>query len=478
MSFDIIMDGKKLKYVINSELQATNISIDDHISNDKLMEAILSTRAATMEQTTQGKAKAQNLFSDSSALDIQKSFINKMVDTYRNIELEKRIAFKKIKIKFDKSQEFITKFKADLSQFSEDELKKYEPYMNIEVQHLELDIQGYKAFHEHQIANDKLQKAEDLLETLNTSSSSQDKLNSDFAALDKNYSKHDITLERIQQLDDALDEAKRLLTIAKKQTPAEIQTLERQSQQRNERVAAVLTSTARTHDAKKLSEAGVKIAKMIYDDKYKKTTFGLRFGGIDTAIFTNFELGKITGIVSNELPSGLPESKWNAIKVNDILVKIEEIGTGTSENTTIWLSDATIDNTKAQLMYSKLKDKKMDALYNVLGKDYNDAYERATTDERKKRLDNLIKFMHLVDTLHSKLKANKQYTFYFREPDPNDPLERAAKTPEELDGERSIYNMSTQEGRNARENLTKRVKGFFGRGGKNKTKKVNRKRSN
>ena len=44
MSFDLIMDGKKFKYVINSELQATNISVEDHISNDRLMAAILSIR--------------------------------------------------------------------------------------------------------------------------------------------------------------------------------------------------------------------------------------------------------------------------------------------------------------------------------------------------------------------------------------------------------------------------------------------------
>ena len=44
MSFDLIMDGKKFKYVINSELQATNISVEDHISNDRLMAAILSLR--------------------------------------------------------------------------------------------------------------------------------------------------------------------------------------------------------------------------------------------------------------------------------------------------------------------------------------------------------------------------------------------------------------------------------------------------
>jgi hypothetical protein len=135
---------------------------------------------------------------------------------------------------------------------------------------------------------------------------------------------------------------------------------------------------------------------------------------------------------------------------------------------------------EAQVMYSKLKDKKMDALHGVLGKNYDEAIAIAKTDERKKKLDNLIKFMHLVYTLDTKLEAKKQYQFYFKEPDPDDPLtkERADKTPEAIDGQRSVFNTRTEAGRDAREKQTKRVMGFFGRGGKNKTKKVNRKRSN
>jgi hypothetical protein len=77
----------------------------------------------------------------------------------------------------------------------------------------------------------------------------------------------------------------------------------------------------------------------------------------------------------------------------------------------------------------------------------------------------------------------KVYKFYFREPDPNDPLtkkERTDNTPEAIDGQKSVFNTRTEQGLDSRNKLTKRVKGLFGfgYGGKNKTKKVNRKRSN
>ena len=101
MSFDLIMDGKKFKYVINSELQATNISVEDHISNDRLMAAILSIRdfhvaenldenLVTAEQRDAAMIRAFNntlaLIPEHEANSIYTRKFEKEASDYKNIQ--------------------------------------------------------------------------------------------------------------------------------------------------------------------------------------------------------------------------------------------------------------------------------------------------------------------------------------------------------------------------------------------------------
>jgi hypothetical protein len=86
MSFDVVMDGKKLKYVINSELQATNISIEDHISNERLMTAILATRDIVVKNSAvkTNSDKSLALISDDYANSIYKMKFDKEYSDYEN----------------------------------------------------------------------------------------------------------------------------------------------------------------------------------------------------------------------------------------------------------------------------------------------------------------------------------------------------------------------------------------------------------
>ena len=98
MSFDVIMDGKKLKYVINSELQATNISIEDHISNDTLMTAILSTRELLFDLSVNKvtKEKSLALISTNKANSIYSKKFTKDVTYYENMEARKHVENEKL----------------------------------------------------------------------------------------------------------------------------------------------------------------------------------------------------------------------------------------------------------------------------------------------------------------------------------------------------------------------------------------------
>lgn len=100
MSFDLIMDGKKFKYVINSELQATNISVEDHTSNDTLMMAILSTREILLatDDSTKDTAKANSLalISNDEAKNIYTRKFEKEASIYENIHESNTIKQKKL----------------------------------------------------------------------------------------------------------------------------------------------------------------------------------------------------------------------------------------------------------------------------------------------------------------------------------------------------------------------------------------------
>jgi hypothetical protein len=100
MSFDLIMDGKKFKYVINSELQATNISVEDHTSNDTLMMAILSTRdilVADDDATkTTAKSKSLALIPTDDANNIYIRKFEKEANIYENIQESNTIEKEKL----------------------------------------------------------------------------------------------------------------------------------------------------------------------------------------------------------------------------------------------------------------------------------------------------------------------------------------------------------------------------------------------
>ena len=100
MSFDLIMDGKKFKYVINSELQATNISVEDHTSNDTLMMAILSTREILLadDDTAKKTAKTNSLalISNDEAKNIYTRKFEKEASIYENIQESNTIKQKKL----------------------------------------------------------------------------------------------------------------------------------------------------------------------------------------------------------------------------------------------------------------------------------------------------------------------------------------------------------------------------------------------
>lgn len=122
MSFDVIMDGKKLKYVINSELQATNISIEDHISNDTLMTAILSTRELLFDLTVNNitKEKSLALISTDKANSIYSKKFTKDVTYYENMEARKHVENEKLRKTLESFENRLQKREDSLNKTGKD----------------------------------------------------------------------------------------------------------------------------------------------------------------------------------------------------------------------------------------------------------------------------------------------------------------------------------------------------------------------
>ena len=119
MSFDLIMDGKKFKYVINSELQATNISVEDHTSNDTLMMAILSTREILLADDDKKKAAKTNslaLISNDEAKNIYTRKFEKEASIYENIQERNAIEKAKLETTVDLLKANIEKLKEKLKE--------------------------------------------------------------------------------------------------------------------------------------------------------------------------------------------------------------------------------------------------------------------------------------------------------------------------------------------------------------------------
>ena len=97
MSFDVTIDGKKLNYVINSELQATNIGIDDYISNNKLMAAFISIKDCLIYNDNKSKDILAAMFSRQEDKNIYIKFLQKEADNYRDMSIRKSIDIQRIK---------------------------------------------------------------------------------------------------------------------------------------------------------------------------------------------------------------------------------------------------------------------------------------------------------------------------------------------------------------------------------------------
>ena len=469
MSFDVIMNGKTLKYVINSELQATNISIDDSISNDKLMEAILSTRAAIIDNTADGKIKAQNLLSDNSALVLQKSFIQKKLDTYITECQQQSVARARIEAKH---KELIKAFNDRTKYLIEngyrtDTLDKNEVYLNLKLQKEESELENATSLHYFDIAFNNSMKAEDILKALDSGSGVKPKILAGlFAKLENNdYDGSDKVTDAIDSLKATILGTKALLVAARTQTTRVKEDLERAAEANKKVLAAVTTSSSKKTEAKKLAEEGIKEASVKVEPKHrtrtdtnrlgykiiKKFRFGLSFGRYTYIYFPDYQLGKITSVYGTN--DGLPDSfKTQEIAENFVLTKIQEVvhtaplvGAPAADDiyNNIWPVD--IDEAESRQIFEQIKtDSERVTSKNNLSSTIKINYDTSIADEKQKgNVEKLIKFQKLLNVLDKKLEDGKTYKFTFKIP---------------------------------RETSKKRQTGdsLYG-GGKNTTKKVNRK---
>lgn len=445
MSFDVIMNGKTLKYVINSELQATNISIDDYISNDKLMSAILSTRAASIEPDDTGKAKAQNLLSDSAALELQTSVIQKQADLYRRNYLEKNIAYQRINSEFSKSAKSLEQLKTGLHGFTKEMLTTNILYMNRLVQHTELELAHKKASIKKWYYDDRINAALDLLAALRDEQEASKDM---FAA----FWKEEPDIEEdpdVQDLKSELEIHRNLLAVATKITPEE-----------QEKVTAQASHVKALRDRMairpKLREAAIAsfapdipidviIANQHIDNRRR---CGFTFGAYDSVIYPNYKLGKIINTDKANIPyipysigiygrkARFTKEEWwpfGDIDDNYILLKIEKYNSETpSVPEPFWDANDTVDLTVHKAYFDKDPDQ-ISAMTLINGSSYSD-------DDKKRYKTMIYKHQYLFNRLDSLLVEHK-YKFTFLKPEPT---------------------------------VSSRVDGLF-EGGKNTTKKVNRK---
>ena len=408
MSFDVIMNGKTLKYVINSELQATNISIDDYISNDKLMLAILSTRAASIEPDANGRAKAQNLLSDSAALELQTSVIQKQADLYRRNYLEKNIAYQRINSEFSKSAKSLEQLKTSLGGFTEEMLETNILYMNQLVQHTELELAHTKAFLEKQYYDDRINAAQDLLTALRDQQEASKDL---FAA----FWEEEPDIEEdpaVHELKSELEDHRNLLAVATKITPEEEEKVTAQAS----RIKALRDRIAVTP---KLREAAIASAggdipvrftvtkEHITKDKKRFSTdtiprrFGLTFGDLATAMQSTFQLGKILHTYELGRPTEFTNITDTSKTIDEgfLLYKIEKVESNNS-TITVWDADAEVPLDKAK--YIKDTASPASTLLNTI--------------QIKANRDSIIAFQYFLNTLDT-LSENQIYIFHFYKPE-------------------------------------------------------------
>jgi hypothetical protein len=102
MSFDVVMNGKTLKYVINSQLQATNISIDDYIPPNKIMATL-----ASVVYNVPSMTRAIVTVSERDAR--VKNLLKKQADYYNAMHIRKAMDHKIITRKIESLDEHIKK---------------------------------------------------------------------------------------------------------------------------------------------------------------------------------------------------------------------------------------------------------------------------------------------------------------------------------------------------------------------------------
>lgn len=466
MSFDVVMNGKTLKYVINSELQATNISIDDNISNDKLMAAILSTRAGIMDTTASGKITAELLLSDTESKEIIKSSIQKEADIYRSNTVEKNIAFKKIDEEFKKSEQSLKQLEEEYrgppANYTEAELKLTELYMYRVVQNSERKLAHEKANQEKLYADEIYSAATTLLDAFNNDGY-PDKVKFDAFRKPKPITKD----PKLEQIIGELNENKQLLASAAGQSPEQLAKLAKSRKRRGELPKRKTSSAISGEAGETLDPDGtsteseatelVKVTIKNYHTVNKRRC-GFSFGRLDTVIQRDYKLGKIVNTDKNNIQVNMlnrqkkytPEEWWpftknttdETINIDKgyILSKIELIDSRNSTKTPYWNKndDLTLTLGEKKSTFDNDTDKK-EAMKLINGHGITDSY----SEKQKRQYEDMIyKQMYLFDKLEN-LVTDNIYEFTFEKPE--------------------LQSISTVD------------QGFTGGGGKNTTKKVNRK---
>jgi len=128
MSFDVVMNGKTLKYVINSQLQATNISIDDYIPPNKIMAALDSLIYKVLDWgglQTIADSRAHAVFTENERDARFNNLLKKQVDYYNAMHIRKAMDHKIITRKIKSLDEHIKKLQAIPSKSDADKITFY-----------------------------------------------------------------------------------------------------------------------------------------------------------------------------------------------------------------------------------------------------------------------------------------------------------------------------------------------------------------
>jgi hypothetical protein len=421
MSFDVTINGKILKYVINSELQATNISIDDHISNDKLMEAILSTRALVMDNSETGKAQANNFFSESTAVEVQKSLIQKEVDTCTNNTFAKYMALKKLERERNRSH-------ANYEEIRKDTLKKKtEEGLNTAIQHYKLELDYYKARQEYNLAYEVIDAANKLSDYLKKNELPPYDLLDDFRKPTDAITSANIeqTKESIQKTMEKLQDKRDELKDLKAKSPEYRAKINAAPSRKDATIIADTEADERLSRAKAANSSIVQTKVEIKRaHTYKENQCGFRFGRFNTVASSDYKLGKIVGIDKHRNNIGKPDAQeldiFDGIDKDFILLKIERHPPFLSGKlTTIWENHPTLKlGQNGDPNGGNLRaDFKRDPEYIKTMSEFNERWTRKTitTNEYEEYEEAIFRLQYLLHILNN-LDHNITYTFTFEKP--------------------------------------------------------------